>query len=46
MFAALIALVLTFILDIDQPSGGLIEVGQESMERMRDTLADEMRQQP
>jgi fumarate reductase subunit D len=46
MFAALIALVLTFILDIDQPIGGLIEVGQESMERMRDTLADEMRQQP
>jgi len=44
MFAALIALVLTFILDIDQPGSGLIQVGQESMERMQATLAQEMQQ--
>ena len=43
MFAALIALVLTFILDIDQPGSGLIRVGQESMERMQAMLAQEIK---
>lgn len=38
LFAALIALVLTFIVDIDQPGTGLIQVSQESMERMQQTL--------
>jgi fumarate reductase subunit D len=42
LFAALIALVLTFIVDIDQPGTGVIQVNQESMERMQKTLEQEM----
>jgi len=42
LFAALIALVLTFIVDIDQPGTGMIQVNQESMERMQKTLEQEM----
>lgn len=41
VFAALISLVLTFILDIDQPGSGLIQVSQESMLRMQSTLEQE-----
>lgn len=44
VFAALISLVLTFILDIDQPGSGLIQVSQESMQRMQATLAQELKQ--
>ncbi|MGV2862578.1 bestrophin-like domain [Achromobacter sp. AGC39] len=42
LFAALIALVLTFIVDIDQPGTGVIQVSQESMERMQKTLESEL----
>ena len=42
LFSALIALVLTFIVDIDQPGTGVIQVSQESMERMQKTLEQEM----
>jgi hypothetical protein len=38
LFAAMIALVLTFIVDIDQPRTGLLTVGQESMVRLKGTL--------
>lgn len=38
LFAMLISLVLTFILDIDQPATGVIKVSQESMIRMKATL--------
>ena len=38
IFATLIALVLTFIRDIDQPRSGVIQVSQESMIRLKDTL--------
>lgn len=38
IFAILIAFVLTFIRDIDQPQAGLVTVGQESMLRMKDRL--------
>ncbi len=38
IFAILIAFVLTFIRDIDQPQGGLVTVGQESMLRLKDRL--------
>jgi hypothetical protein len=38
LFAAMIALVLTFIVDIDQPRSGLLTVGQESMLRLKATL--------
>lgn len=38
IFATLIALVLTFIRDIDQPQSGLILVSQESMIRLKSTL--------
>lgn len=41
LFAALISLVLTFIVDIDQPGSGLIQVSQESMQRMQATLEQE-----
>ncbi|MPS78448.1 MAG: hypothetical protein E2591_10275 [Achromobacter sp.] len=41
LFAALISLVLTFIVDIDQPGTGVIQVSQESMERMQKTLENE-----
>ena len=41
LFAALISLVLTFIVDIDQPGSGVIQVSQESMERMQTTLEHE-----
>jgi hypothetical protein len=37
----LISLVLTFILDIDQPASGVITVSQESMLRMKATLEQE-----
>ncbi|CAB3655145.1 bestrophin-like domain [Achromobacter pestifer] len=42
LFAALISLVLTFIVDIDQPGSGVIQVSQESMERMQTTLEHEL----
>lgn len=38
IFATLIALVLTFIRDIDQPRSGVIQVSQESMIRLKDAL--------
>ena len=38
IFAALIALVLTFIVDIDRPHSGLIVVSQESMVRLKAIL--------
>jgi hypothetical protein len=38
IFATLIAMVLTFIVDIDQPGSGLIVVSQESMLRLKATL--------
>ena len=38
IFATLIAVVLTFIRDIDEPTTGLIRVGQESMLRLQTTL--------
>jgi hypothetical protein len=41
LFATLISLVLTFILDIDQPASGVITVSQESMLRMKATLEQE-----
>lgn len=41
LFATLISLVLTFILDIDQPASGVIQVSQESMLRMKATLEQE-----
>ncbi|MGY6270805.1 bestrophin-like domain [Achromobacter denitrificans] len=41
LFATLISLVLTFILDIDQPASGVIKVSQESMLRMKATLEQE-----
>ncbi|MCW0207852.1 hypothetical protein WHX56_29215 [Achromobacter veterisilvae] len=41
LFATLISLVLTFILDVDQPSSGVITVSQESMLRMKATLEQE-----
>jgi len=41
LFAMLISLVLTFILDIDQPASGVITVSQESMVRMKTTLEQE-----
>ncbi|WMD20301.1 hypothetical protein RAS12_27455 [Achromobacter seleniivolatilans] len=42
LFAALISLVLTFIVDIDQPASGLIQVSQESMVRMKATLEQKL----
>lgn len=41
LFAALIAFVLTFILDIDQPRSGLIQVSQESMIRLAERLSQD-----
>jgi hypothetical protein len=41
LFATLISLVLTFILDIDQPASGLIQVNQDSMLRIKATLEQE-----
>jgi hypothetical protein len=38
IFAGLIAFVLAFILDIDQPRSGLIQVSQESMIRLQERL--------
>jgi hypothetical protein len=38
IFAVLIALVLTSILDLDQPRRSLIRVGEESMLRLQTTL--------
>lgn len=38
IFAILIAFVLTFIRDIDQPQAGLVTVGQDSMVRLKDRL--------
>ena len=38
IFATLIALVLTFIRDIDHPRTGVVQVSQESMIRLKDTL--------
>lgn len=38
IFAVLIAFVLTFIRDIDQPNGGIITVDQGSMLRLKDRL--------
>lgn len=38
IFATLIAFVLTFIRDVDQPQAGLVTVGQESMLRLKDRL--------
>lgn len=47
VFALLIALVLTAILDIDRPRRGLIKVSQESLVRLKSTLApDEQAQAP
>ena len=42
LFATLISLVLTFILDIDQPATGVIMVSQDSMLRMKATLEQEL----
>lgn len=39
IFATLIAFVLTFIRDMDQPQYGLVTVSQESMERLAERLA-------
>lgn len=38
IFATLIAFVLTFIRDLDQPQGGLVTVSQESMLRLKDRI--------
>ena len=38
IFALLIALVLTTIVDLDQPRTGLIRVGEDSMFRLQATL--------
>ena len=38
IFAFLIALVLTLILDLDRPRRGLIRIGEDSMVRLRETL--------
>lgn len=40
LFALLIALVITIILDIDRPRSGLVHVSQGSMQRLRDSLID------
>ena len=40
LFALLIAVVITIILDIDRPRSGLVHVSQGSMERLRDSLID------
>ena len=38
IFASMIALILSFIVDIDRPQTGLITVGQESMVRLKAAL--------
>jgi hypothetical protein len=38
LFALIIAIVLTIILDLDRPRSGLIRVGEESLVRLRDSL--------
>jgi hypothetical protein len=46
VFALLVTLVVTIILDIDRPRGGLIRVSQASMQRLAASLDPEPGQQP
>jgi hypothetical protein len=38
LFALLIAMVFTIIIDMDQPRSGLIRVGEESMVRLKESM--------
>lgn len=46
VFALLVTLVVTLVLDIDRPRGGLIRVSQASMQRLAASLAAEAALQP